>query len=433
MSGPSYTSTGPMRYNAAMLRACLALALALMPAIASASVPDLFGFGARGVAMGGAVASTASGFEAVYYNPAGLAFDERPSFALGFQRADFFLEIDGSDWEAREAPALVVGFAVPLPFGGALARRIALGMGFVLPQTTILDADIPRPGDRSFVLVETRAQTVSIQGALAVRAFDWLSLGAGFIALAELEGEIDVAPNAAGAIGSRVGDELLASFAVVAGALVRPHEDWSVALTFRDRSAARFDLPITADLGPSFPLPIPPLTVRGTAQFDPRQVYAEVAWSGLPRWTIAAGASWRQWSEFPNPLAYTAVPEGTPPQPAPGFSDTILPRAGVEGRYEVGDVALLPRMGYAFEPSPAPAQEGFHNYLDNDRHQFGGGLGMRWAALRIDLALQWQWLAERRHTKDPAQVDTPDANPGFPSVRHGGHVFLWGLQVGAEL
>ncbi|HRE90491.1 MAG TPA: hypothetical protein PK095_15275, partial [Myxococcota bacterium] len=69
----------------ALTRAALA---ALTPAIlllqlgpaALASPVDLFGFGARGQALGSAISADAEGFEAVYYNPAALSFERRPSF-----------------------------------------------------------------------------------------------------------------------------------------------------------------------------------------------------------------------------------------------------------------------------------------------------------------------------------------------------------------
>ena len=80
--------------RAAALAAVVAL-LALTPRPAAASPVDLFGLGARAQAMAGAVLGTTRGFEATYYNPAGLAFERRPSVALGFQSAGFDLEVNG--------------------------------------------------------------------------------------------------------------------------------------------------------------------------------------------------------------------------------------------------------------------------------------------------------------------------------------------------
>ena len=91
------------RHLVAVLCALCALGA---PALVHASAIDLFGYGARGMAMGGAVAASVAGHAAVYYNPARLAFDEQLSFAVGYQRAAISLEAQGEAWPALDAPAL---------------------------------------------------------------------------------------------------------------------------------------------------------------------------------------------------------------------------------------------------------------------------------------------------------------------------------------
>jgi long-chain fatty acid transport protein len=430
-----------------MRRTPTLLVLSILVATASrvaASPVDLFGFGARGQGMSGAVQATAAGFESVYYNPAGLAFDLRPSFALGYQYGVLDLEVDGAPFPALDTPALNIGFGVPIPFGGALARRVSLGLGFTIPQTSILIADIERPGDPTFVLVENRAQTVSVQGALGIRLADGLALGIGALALAELAGDIRVAPNAAGRLGSKVRDELVADYALVAGLLVRPlgfdgcadnDERLAVALTWRSESRATFSLPLNADLGEDFPIPIPEIDISGTAQFDPAEASIEVAGRPWPWLLLAAGLTWEGWSTFPQPIAYSAVPEGTLPLPSPAFEDTWAMRVGVEAELRLGDdVRLLPRLGFALEPSPVPEQTGFHNHLDSDRTISALGLGLRIGALRVDLAGQWQHLAERTSVKDPddPMVD-PETHPGVPSITSRGDLWLFSFEVGLTL
>src|SRR5688572_17411991 len=89
----------------------------------TASVPDLFGYGARGVGTASTLTATASAHEAVYYNPANLAFSKHPSFSIGFQWSDFYLSVDGRPQNDPAAPATLIGFDVPLPFRGALEDR----------------------------------------------------------------------------------------------------------------------------------------------------------------------------------------------------------------------------------------------------------------------------------------------------------------------
>lgn len=445
--GPVHPSTRPARprvpavaSNARWARTVgvgLSVGLALTSGFASpaaASVLDLFGYGARGLALAGAAATTAEGHAAVYYNPAGLGFERHRTFSLGYQHAVFDLSRDGEAADAPGAPATLIGMSIPVPLGGAMTDRLTLGAAFVIPFGSVLLARVPRPGEPSFVLLESRAQTVSLQLGLGARLCDWFSVGAGFIALAELGGGIKVAPNETGRIGSTVHDELLADYAPTAGALARLGRGVSAALVFRGESKATFSLPLDANLGETFPLPVPPLDITGVAQFDPRQVAFELSGRppGLPV-VVAGGATWKQWSRFPNPIVFTAVRPGDAPQPAPGFGDTWVARVGAEGTFGDastgggggGGLTYKPRLGYAFEPSPVPPQTGFHNYVDNDRHILGVGLGLAWRSLRLDLGGQWHHLVLATEHKVPGgDVET---------YKHAGDILAWGLELGVHL
>ncbi len=396
------------------------LLLLLMPALALASAPDLFGYGARSQGMAGAVMSSARGHAAVHHNPGLLGFEEKAGFAFGYQYAQPQLKLNGDEREARAATATFIGFDLPLPLGGFMARRLTLGTAFVIPTNSVLVADVPRPGDPRFSLVENRAQTVSLQGAIGLRVTDWLGLGAGFIALSELQGAIDVAPNAEGRIGSQARDQLVADYAPVVGLHLR-FAEWLVGLTWRGESKAEFELPITAELGDSFPLPIPELRILGVAQYDPQQLGVEVSSQPLPWLRVALGGSWKLWSAYPNPIEYTAVPEDFPEQSQPGFEDTFELRLGAEFPLEVGPFGLEPRLGYQFAPSPAPEQTGAQNKLVSDRHLSSLGLGWRWTRLRAEVALQWHHLPERSHQKSEG------------TVKHSGNIFGAAFELGVEL
>ena len=429
----------------------LLLLVALVSATpAEASVLDLFGYGVAGASMANTRHTTAEGHEAVYYNPANLVDATRPSFALGYQRADFWMRVNDERSDVLAAPSLVIGFGVPLPFGGWLQDRLALGMGFILPQTSILIADTPPPGELTWVLVGNRAQTVSIQAALAARLHPRLSIGAGFVALSELQGDIAIAPNAEGRLSSRVRDELVAAYSPVVGLRWRPLDALLVALVYRDASTAEYTLPITADLGDSFPVPVPLLDIRGTAQYDPRALTLELAWELGPLRTLAASASWRQWSAFPVPIVFTAPPTGYPAQPSPDFRDVVVLGLAAQGGWQQGASWHIPRAGVTWHPTPTPEQTGLHNHLDGHRLITGAGWGWRQGALRIETGLQWQWMLERSATKqcvttadgrrvvDFGQGDAPTppsnrSNPGCDGLRYSGHILYWGVELGVEL
>lgn len=424
--------------------AAAALLLALTLGSARASVPDLFGYGARACALAGTVVSNPQGHAGVYYNPGALAFEERPTFSLGYQRANLSLDIDGHDVGARTASATLIGFDIPLPLGGFLARRLTIANGFVIPTNTVLTADIPRPGAPQFAIVENRAQTVTLQGALGVRITDWLGVGVGVLALSALQGAIDVAPNAEGRIGSQARDQLVASYAGVAGLSLRLPGGAAVGAVYRGESQARFTLPITASLGDSFPLPVPTLDITGVAQYDPRQVAVEVSgapFDGFSRLLaglrVAAGFTWKQWSHFPIPIAYTAVPPDFPTQPAPDFHDAYEWRGALEWPLPAGPIVVSPRLGYQFAPTPVGEQTGLHNMLDSDRHLLGAGAGLRWDRLTLDLGVQWHHMVERAHTKDAALIEAAGfeaaTHPGTPSIRHRGEILGFQVELGVDL
>lgn len=394
---------------------------------AQASSTDLFGMGARGAAMGGAVVSNTTGYSAVYYNPAALMILGQRQFSVGVQRADYSISLNDENYAVDANTNLVLGFNVPIPFGDVLADRIALGFGFVVPFQSILEADVRAPETPFFVVVENRAQVIGLHAALGVRIMDWLHVGAGVVALAELIGGIDIAPNNTGQLGSAVRDELVADFALIAGLLVDPVDWLGIGVTYHGASDARFAFPITADLGPSFPVEVPLLNIVGVAQYDPMQVSADITFRPIEGLEIAAGATFKRWSEFINSIERTTptVPEQDPPL----FEDIWVPRLGAEYSAAVGAVTLAGRVGGFYEPTPVPDQTGNNNYLDSGRIGLGFGGGAVWRELTFDLAVQVQLMQDRTHDKSPDLV-RDEENAGFPNISHGGSVILSVFEMG---
>lgn len=141
---------------------------------------------------------------------------------------------------------------------------------------------------------------------------------------------------------------------------------------------------------------------------------------------------------LPAPHRVHRRPPDFPEQPDPGFKDTFVPRLGAEWRLPVGQEGrwtLAPRLGVAFEPTPAPEQVSDQNLLDSDRVITAVGVGIGWDTLRLDLVGQWHHMAARTHTKDLERLDPRilEDNPGAPSISHQGEILFWGLELGLEL
>ncbi len=407
--------------------------LALLPSVVLASVPDLVGYGARATAMVGGVGASARGADAVYYNPAALSLGNKSTVSIGFSHSDFRLTIDGVPRSAPSADAAYFGFALPLPFGGLLKKRVAIGASFVVPRKSIFMARVPAPGVAHFPIIETRAQTVSLMAAMGIKLHEKLSIGAGIMALSALDGTIIVTPDASGRIGSEANDELVVTFSPILSVHARLPRDGNLLIAWRAASSAQFDLPIDADLGERFPIAIPRLHVLGTAQYDPAQWTAELAVPVTSWLLLSVGTNFRFWSDYPVPLQYAAKPEAHPPLPSPSFQDTADVYGAWETSQMVGHWKLLTRAGYRYVPSPVPAQSGLYNHLDSDRHVIGLGLGLARGRVEANLGLQWFTMERRSHTKDDEQLMREGwiggENPGAPCIEHQGD----GLSVSFDL
>ena len=416
---------------------------------ARASSQDLYGYGARGPAMAGANTALCAGWESIWYNPAGLVADRQRTFAFGYQTGIPRLEVSGGALgEGRrpddldKAGGIVIGASLPLPLPDPMTERIFLGMGLYIPDAVLISANVPAPYTPRFAIIGSRANTLAVQLGGAVRITDWLAAGAGVRVIASLSGSIDVAPNVFGRLGSKVSDELLAEYSLHAGVLLGPIEGVRFGVAYRGEQRADFSVPLTADLGATFPLDVPDMNIEGTAQFDPQQVAMGLAWDPVPWLSAEVGVVWRQWSAYPEPVANTTP--SMPAQPPPGFVDTWSPRVGVEGRLALDDAwELEGRAGYLYEPTPVPEQRGSNNFLDNDRHGWSLGVGGRFGlrddggaeelVLRADLYVQHQLLVERTNHKrggtNGAEAQVLEGNGGWPSITTSGDL----LSVGGAL
>ena len=403
---------------------------------ALASPQDLFGYGSRATAMGATGAASAEGIDATWGNVALLSLARSRELTLGLEEAYLDLYARGGRLPGAVHPepmrGTVIGGVLPLPFGGVLRDRVALGFGFFTPTNVVVRGRVLYPETPQFALLGDRMQSVTIQAGLGLDLGYGIRVGAGFSALAAIAGSVVVQTDTSGSVGTKVDDQLVASYAKAFGASYDFLDDYRVGVAWRSPLAARFSVAIEVhDLGM---LKVPPFNIAGLAQYDPGQLAIEVA-RVKGRVKIAGGVTYKKWSSYPGaPEATVLCPPEQPAclalVPAPsGFHDTIVPRVGAEIDLDEGEgYALKLRFGYFYEPSPTPEQTGEANGFDNARHALTLGYGVHLSdplpPIRVDFFSQWHQLAKRTHTKDPA-VDPKNA--AAPSVDTGGHVIMAGL------
>lgn len=153
---------------------------------------DIYGYGPRAVAMGGAFAAVADDYSALYYNIGGLTQIEGNSLTAGFMIAKPILSLDldpapGVSKKSARALFDLAGDQSDVDdvngyfFGVAVKphRLIAIGMGAYLPEGLVvrlqpIDAAVP-----TFVMHQNRSQRVVTMFGGSFRVLPMLSVGGG--------------------------------------------------------------------------------------------------------------------------------------------------------------------------------------------------------------------------------------------------------------
>jgi len=443
---------------AAAPAALTALAALTIAPRAEASPEDVFGYGDRSPAMGGTGAASSRGFEAAYTNPALLSGIRRLRLALGYEAASFELHADGAGLPGPisypSTRAVLIGVDIPIPLGGVLEHRLGAALALSTPTGVVVRGNLPYPEVPQFSLLPDRTQSVSIRAGLGLDLGWGIRVGGGFAALADLQGTAVVATDASGHVGANVQDQLVAAYSPTIGASYdlpfHDGETTRVGLTFRGELAARVNVTIDATRLSSLNLPV--LTVAGLAQYDPLEVALEASRTAGPV-LVALGATYKRWSAYPGLLAPTVpCPAGdagcgalVPPSIA--YSDTVVPRAGLEVTLRRGrPLQMHLRAGALFEPTPlpghVPSSKAFDvassttvdtptRYFDADRLAFTLGYGAALAdplpPITLDLFAQAHVLLPRTIESDAAS--TP-AGPVRSVGRVSGTVLSMGLLAG---
>ncbi len=374
---------------------------------AQANPLDLFGFGPRSSALAGACTAACTDAAANFHNPGALAAVRQVELAVGYTLAAFDLKLNGEEQPVDDSRGVLASVVMPAEIGG---MPVAFGTGIFLPDQRLTRVRALPSTQPRWVLFDNKPQRLSVTANLSVEPLPGLQVGGGITYMAatrgtvRLKGEL-VVPDPEGertSLLSSVDVDLEAIRYPSAGARWAPNDRWAFAVAWRSEFSLDLDLTtvIEGDLiqtsefvedttlseGARFQL-------RSTNRvlFSPHQVVAGVAATPVPSARISADLAWSRWSTFPTPAA-TVAPElslpgllddatslfpTTPATPPPDFHDTLSPRVGAELDFITTPAhTVTARVGYAFEPTPAPVPTGPMNLVDTDRHVFG--LGLAW-------------------------------------------------------
>lgn len=408
-----------------MKRAALIL---LVSSTASANPADVFGLGARAIAMGGAQVASVDDSTAGYYNPARLASFDDIHIDVGYQMAVPRVGANGETFAIDRSEGVAAGIAVP---GKILGRRLAIGASLYVPdqqvtRTRTLPAERPR-----FLAYDNRPQRLLLAANAAFEITDGLQIGAGVAYMASTNGSVELQglvgfPNAAES-------DLDLSIDVDVKTIRYPHAGIAWQATPRLMLGASYrggfrlvidqTVKVRGDLGTPDTVVVEDgrLDLRSVSQdlFQPLQVTVGGAYRITPCVLLAADLVYQRWSVYDNPTAkieveldvkqfndLVMIPPARILEP-PKLRDIVVPRLGVEWKAATGPREWTARGGYVFERAVSPEQKGESNFIDNHKHTVAIGGGVQWKGLgeviqkpvSLDAFVSFTYLQPRDHHK----------------------------------
>jgi long-chain fatty acid transport protein len=375
------------------------VALLAIPLPAVANPVDIFGYGSRATAMGGAATAASDDSSANYFNPGGLVRGRDLRIDLGYRYAQPILRMNGYDSGVDASHGFFIGLVAPAHIG---PFRFAFGAALFLPDQRLarvrtLPFEQPR-----WVLFDNRPQRLYFAANLAIQIVPHLYVGGGLTFMSRtagdlfLKGDVALSDPDSSTLVSRINVDLVAVRYPQAGILWDATRYLSLGITYRHSFGLKLDQGFRLDGNIGSPGLTPVVQnayfsarAQSLDLFQPWQLTGGMALRLTRALLLTLDMTFSRWSEFPVPAATVMIALDVgmfnsrvhlPPMrvyPNPTFHDTLTPRLGAEWRVrEWSKVTLNLRGGYAYEQSPVPDQSGESSYADSDKHTFSIGAGV---------------------------------------------------------
>ena len=375
----------------------------------TASGFSIYEQGTRATGMAGAFIARANDASAIFYNPAGLTHVKGLQFSAGTTVINTQFAFTGpSELDPQYYTPAEEGTFYPVHAYGAyrISEKFSAGLGLYSMfglSSTWGSKDNPWVGRQ--LATNTELQTLFINPVAAYRAFDFLSISAGFSYVqgsVKLEksvlfiprlifGESALEASAAG-YGFNLALQLKPFSFMELGAVYRSN----VTMDFKEGDA-RFIFPDTGDdvinqeIATYFPsktkgsakLTLPEMTGLGlavnftdnlSAEFD----YVKFGWSSYDKLKVS----------FRDSVAGKTMTESPK-----NYEDSYSLRFGLE--YQV-DCNLSLRAGYIWDRHAVPEKYVEPTLPEGNRHNYTLGVGYQWRGFRIDASYQALIQDDRR-------------------------------------
>jgi long-chain fatty acid transport protein len=375
--------------------------------------------GARAVGMGGAFVARASDPSAIYYNPAGLAFQKGINVMGGgtfiFPSTTFSPttnKIEKKQISQTYFPANLYGTL-------ALDDQWVVGIGVFTPYGLGTEWSHGWFGNSS--AIRTSLQTFYINPTVSYKVNDDLSIGVGisyvyatvFMSTSPLGGSVGKMELSGSGRGVNIN----------AGALYKPMEDLSVGISYRMKTNIDFSGDVkTLDLGsPDGTW----LTGPGKTTLPmPGNLMIGVAYDVLPKLTIEGDLQFIQWSAYQQ--LKIEIPTAIVSQGVKTFdkkwNNAFAGKLGAEYQY---NKELTLRSGIVFDKTPQPADKMEPMLPDANRLDLSLGMGYMFdEQLSVDFAYMLVLFSERKSEYIATGTVRPDMTGLYKS-----NAFLFGIDV----
>ena len=358
--------------------ACLGIAAMMVTVAAFGGGFQLNEHGARAMAQAGAFAARASDASAIYFNPAGLAFQTQGEIYLGttfiMPKVTFYGPIsDANDPAIQNASKMVSQTFTPINLYATYpaTEDLHVGLGVMNPYGLGTEWDPTWVG--KYITTKVDLQSFYYTPTVAYKLSDKLAVGAGLdivTGTVKLQQALNVVNT-----DTRVTIDMKTktAYGFNVGIQYKINPEWRFGASYR--SAVKMDASGTATFDPQFPLAALNVVnddVTSSLKL-PATAFVGLSYKATPQLELEADYQFIGWSSYKQlEIDFKNDPTKNITSPK-NYSDTYIIRVG--GEYTMD--AFQFRAGYLYDHSPVSAAYVEPLLPDANRNGVNVGLGYR--------------------------------------------------------
>ena len=372
--------------------------------------------GARATGMGLAFTGVADDASAIFYNPAGMAFQEHFSLMLGgsllsrssanFAGANPYPGVGNFESVQKQQFFLPIVYAV-----APLTAELSFGLGVDAPYGLGLRWNNPEEFSGRFISQNAVIKTADINPVFSYKLFPELAIAAGAdlrFSKVQLERNTDlgIVDPFTGAVDDLAHVKLNSTLTSNTGwgwnvgILWKPAPNLGVGAAYRSSIKVNYDgtavftqrftgNPVV-DGSVAAQLPQGEHPVATSIKF-PASLNTGIGIGFAGGFLVSLEADWTQWSSFS--ALNISFPDGVAPEidRATNWTDTWAYRVGLEKKF--GEWAI--RVGYYYDNTPQPNKDVGPILADSDRNVYTGGFGYNTPQWGVDIGGAYIVLKDR--------------------------------------